>query len=76
MAEHKQGPNQVPSLPPSWDESQSQPELPVEKQSTETKSPGKDFGPPPDGGLEAWSVVAGGFCAVFASFGWINCTFL
>ncbi|KAM0347549.1 hypothetical protein ACHAP4_011312 [Fusarium culmorum] len=73
MAEHKQDPNQVPSLPPSWDESQSQPELPVEKQSAETKSPGKDFGPPPDGGLEAWSVVAGGFCAVFASFGWINC---
>ncbi|KAL9564076.1 hypothetical protein ACKAV7_011789 [Fusarium commune] len=32
-----------------------------------------DFGPPPDGGLEAWLVVAGGFCANFASFGWINC---
>ncbi|KAF4968459.1 hypothetical protein FSARC_4153 [Fusarium sarcochroum] len=32
-----------------------------------------DFGPPPDGGLEAWLVVVGGFCAVFASFGWINC---
>lgn len=27
----------------------------------------------PDGGLEAWLVVAGGFCTVFASFGWINC---
>ncbi|ORX96165.1 monocarboxylate permease-like protein [Clohesyomyces aquaticus] len=27
----------------------------------------------PDGGLEAWFVVAGGFCTVFASFGWINC---
>ncbi|KAL5090228.1 hypothetical protein Trisim1_004748 [Trichoderma cf. simile WF8] len=32
-----------------------------------------DFGPPPDGGLEAWMVVLGGFCTVFASFGWINC---
>ena len=31
-------------------------------------------GPPPDGGLEAWLVVMGGFCTVFASFGWINCT--
>jgi hypothetical protein len=31
--------------------------------------------PPPDGGLEAWSVVAGGFCVLFVSFGWINCTF-
>ncbi|KAJ4367260.1 hypothetical protein N0V83_006841 [Neocucurbitaria cava] len=27
----------------------------------------------PDGGLEAWLVVVGGFCTVFASFGWINC---
>ncbi|CAI6334352.1 unnamed protein product [Periconia digitata] len=27
----------------------------------------------PDGGLQAWLVVAGGFCAIFASFGWINC---
>ncbi|RDW85368.1 hypothetical protein BP5796_03693 [Coleophoma crateriformis] len=27
----------------------------------------------PDGGFEAWLVVAGGFCAVFCSFGWINC---
>lgn len=27
----------------------------------------------PDGGLEAWLVVFGGFCTVFASFGWINC---
>ena len=32
-----------------------------------------EFGPPPDGGLEAWLVVGGCFCAVFASFGWINC---
>lgn len=29
----------------------------------------------PDGGWEAWLVVAGGFCAVFCSFGWINCKF-
>ncbi|PGH26608.1 hypothetical protein AJ80_01737 [Polytolypa hystricis UAMH7299] len=27
----------------------------------------------PDGGLEAWSVVVGSFCALFVSFGWINC---
>ncbi|KAL7935865.1 monocarboxylate permease-like protein [Trichoderma chlorosporum] len=36
-------------------------------------STGPDFGPPPDGGIEAWLVVLGGFCTVFASFGWINC---
>jgi hypothetical protein len=27
----------------------------------------------PDGGFQAWLVVVGGFCAVFCSFGWINC---
>ncbi|OAA54055.1 monocarboxylate permease-like protein [Cordyceps fumosorosea ARSEF 2679] len=31
------------------------------------------FGPPPDGGTAAWLAVLGGFCTVFASFGWINC---
>jgi hypothetical protein len=31
--------------------------------------------PPPDGGLQAWLAVLGGFCMVFASFGWINCTY-
>jgi hypothetical protein len=29
---------------------------------------------PPDGGLQAWLVVAGGFCSLFVSFGWINCS--
>ena len=27
----------------------------------------------PDGGLAAWVVVAGAFCNVLCSFGWINC---
>ncbi|PGH10206.1 hypothetical protein AJ79_05459 [Helicocarpus griseus UAMH5409] len=27
----------------------------------------------PDGGMEAWTVVFGGFCALFVSFGWITC---
>ncbi|KAL2863151.1 putative MFS monocarboxylate transporter (Mct) [Aspergillus lucknowensis] len=27
----------------------------------------------PDGGLQAWLVVAGAFCCLFCSFGWINC---
>ena len=42
---------------------------------------GKPAGPPmglnpadfPDGGFEAWVVVAGCWCALFCSFGWINC---
>ncbi|KAI1772922.1 monocarboxylate permease-like protein [Hypoxylon cercidicola] len=27
----------------------------------------------PDGGFEAWLCIAGGFCTVFSSFGWVNC---
>lgn len=27
----------------------------------------------PDGGLKAWTVVAGAFASLFVSFGWINC---
>lgn len=27
----------------------------------------------PDGGLRAWTVVAGSWCCMFASMGWINC---
>lgn len=37
------------------------------------KQPGPDPDAFPDGGWEAWLAVAGGFFAVFASFGWINC---
>lgn len=28
----------------------------------------------PDGGLEAWLVVLGGWCGLFCTFGLINCT--
>ena len=27
----------------------------------------------PEGGLEAWLTVSGGWCCLFVSFGWINC---
>ncbi|PYI30272.1 MFS general substrate transporter [Aspergillus indologenus CBS 114.80] len=27
----------------------------------------------PDGGMAAWLTVLGGFCAMFVSFGWVNC---
>ncbi|KAI1767479.1 monocarboxylate permease-like protein [Hypoxylon sp. FL1150] len=27
----------------------------------------------PDGGFEAWFCIAGGFCTIFSSFGWVNC---
>ncbi|KAJ4357131.1 uncharacterized protein N0V89_001706 [Didymosphaeria variabile] len=42
-------------------------------EKTAQASAGPDPKAFPDGGLEAWLVVMGGFCAVFASFGWINC---
>lgn len=35
--------------------------------------PGLDPASFPDGGVEAWTVVAGAFCCLFVSFGWINC---
>ena len=28
---------------------------------------------PPDGGLDAWLVVTGGWCGFFCTFGWTNC---
>jgi hypothetical protein len=31
-------------------------------------------GPPPDGGLQAWLMVLGAWCALFCTFGWINST--
>lgn len=36
-------------------------------------SPAAALGPPPDGGIEAWTAVLGAFCGLFVSFGWINC---
>lgn len=47
----------------------------VESQGTEKimHPSKKDPSTFPDGGLEAWLVVAGAFCGVFCSFGWINC---
>ncbi|KAJ3478961.1 hypothetical protein NLG97_g8443 [Lecanicillium saksenae] len=49
-----------------------------QKENTDTEKatpPAANVDPdaPPDGGLAAWTVVLGGFCTVFASFGWINC---
>ncbi|PVI04588.1 MFS general substrate transporter [Periconia macrospinosa] len=44
------------------------------KEAVSAPSPaGQDPKAFPDGGWEAWLVVLGGFCAAFASFGWVNC---
>ncbi|KAF4428238.1 monocarboxylate transporter 2 [Fusarium acutatum] len=74
MAASEPGHHQSLSSPASDDDRPSQIEQYSEKapsQQEGTSAP--DFGPPPDGGLQAWLVVTGGFFAVFASFGWINC---
>ena len=51
-------------------------ELDLEK-ADKTIQPAKPPGPMdpssfPDGGMEAWLVVSGGFACLFCSFGWIN----
>lgn len=38
----------------------------------EPSSPTVKPGDPPDGGLQAWMIVAGGWCANFVSVGWNN----
>jgi hypothetical protein len=53
-------------------EPEPRPELGT-KLKTELTRPNPDDCP--DGGFQAWSVVVGGFCAVFCSFGWINCEY-
>jgi Major Facilitator Superfamily len=46
-----------------------------EQKEQEKSGPGGGTNPAdfPDGGLEAWLVVLGGWCCLFCSFGWINC---
>jgi hypothetical protein len=49
---------------------------PLQEPAPETQQAIPDFSDPavfPDGGLQAWLVVVGGFFALFASFGWVNC---
>lgn len=60
-------------LPDTSDETK---ELDLEKAEADT-IPSKPPGPMdpssfPDGGLDAWLVVSGGFACLFCSFGWIN----
>ncbi|KAI9661324.1 MAG: hypothetical protein M1821_009651 [Bathelium mastoideum] len=42
----------------------------AQRPSVESKTTADDV---PDGGLQAWRVVAGSWCCLFASFGWITC---
>lgn len=46
----------------------------VQKSASDArKNSTTDPGSFPDGGGEAWMVVLGSFCALFVSFGWVNC---
>ncbi|KAF9774569.1 hypothetical protein IL306_007401 [Fusarium sp. DS 682] len=71
MASQEPSRHQSLSSPASDDDPPTEPyseKAPSQQEGTSAP----DFGPPPDGGLQAWLVVTGGFFAVFASFGWIN----
>jgi hypothetical protein len=70
----------MPSNHLSSDESkESSPNMMPEKQDIESSASDTAAdtasivqNPAPDGGLEAWLVVSGAWCASFCSFGWIN----
>jgi hypothetical protein len=83
--------NHVNSHPPSSasslkDEGEHPADMDIEKsepldgnndtEKNDVFPPGQDPSVFPDGGFDAWFAVAGGFCTIFASFGWINCNFL
>lgn len=44
-----------------------------ESESTDLKATLPNVVTYPDGGLKAWSVVAGAFCVSFTSWGYVNC---
>lgn len=46
---------------------------PTSERAENTPPSGPDPNAFPDGGFEAWFCIAGGFCTVFSSFGWVNC---
>ncbi|KAI0015569.1 monocarboxylate permease-like protein-like protein [Xylariomycetidae sp. FL0641] len=45
----------------------------VERDAPETTPDDAATVPPPDQGAAAWRTVAGSFCLMFVSFGWISC---
>ncbi|KAH8646251.1 monocarboxylate permease-like protein [Xylariales sp. PMI_506] len=51
----------------------STPKTASEKGDTDSPPSGPDPQAFPDGGFEAWFCIAGGFCTIFCSMGWINC---
>ncbi|KAH8805460.1 monocarboxylate permease-like protein [Xylogone sp. PMI_703] len=48
-------------------------EPPLEDAAVDPVPSGPDPDVFPDGGFQAWFCIAGGFCALFSSFGWVNC---
>lgn len=44
----------------------------LEVQDAEAPKNWSSEDPPPDGGLQAWLMVLGAWCALFCTFGWIN----
>ena len=57
---------------PAPNQNQTAQEPDLEKAEQKKPPGGIDPASFPDGGLEAWLVVSGGFACLFSSFGWIN----
>ncbi|KAJ5147251.1 monocarboxylate permease [Penicillium atrosanguineum] len=64
----------VPTVPSTVSEHTSLDEKPLTLQTQDVEKPsaGNPDDPAPDGGLQAWLVVLGSWCALFCTFGWIN----
>ncbi|EEH22285.2 hypothetical protein PABG_04496 [Paracoccidioides brasiliensis Pb03] len=61
---------------PNFQEKERRGARDVEQQKPAAEPPAdpmRDAGAYPEGGIEAWTVVFGGFCGLFVSFGWITC---
>ncbi|PVH96861.1 MFS general substrate transporter [Periconia macrospinosa] len=63
---------ELDALADSKDENQVQDLTSSPTPAADTPNTG-EIGPPPDGGTTAWLAVVGGWCCLFASFGWITC---
>jgi hypothetical protein len=71
-AEQHFGDDVEKTIPPDDEMEKANPSYDDENNQTQVSS-GPDPNAFPDGGFQAWLAVAGGFCTIFASFGWINC---
>jgi hypothetical protein len=65
-------PSDMPSSATSHDLTGEKPDNERETHDAEDPQNWSSAEPPPDGGLQAWLMVLGAWCALFCTFGWIN----